>query len=62
MFWVFQRLHIFRACEATQAADQAFESFYVKLVPPPERVDDLGPGIAFFRVTSVVGQLNILNL
>jgi hypothetical protein len=53
-------LGIFGADESAEAGDEALEGRHIQLVPPPEGVDDLGPGVALFRVSDVVGQLNIL--
>ncbi|WP_459919080.1 hypothetical protein, partial [Desulfocicer niacini] len=57
-----QILSIFRADEAAEAGDKALESCHIQLVPPPEGVDDLGPGVALFRMSGIVGQLDILDL
>jgi hypothetical protein len=42
-----QLLGIFRADESAEAGDEALEGRHIQLVPPPEGVDDLGPGVAF---------------
>jgi len=33
-----------------QTANEALESFYIKLIPVAEGIDDLGPGVPFFGV------------
>jgi hypothetical protein len=58
----FQFLGIFGADKAAEAGHKSLEGRHIQLVSAPEGVDDLGPGIALFRVPGVVGQLNILDL